>query len=156
MAFLTDHPLYTSQMNRKKTRNAMPSHRTLVHAERVAKPAAYTFDATPSGDDDIRLCFLPAKTAYVIPEKCRVTSLNGAINGSFRLEKLGTDGTTVTALTGAVAVNDDSVAFTRPSGNALVQVNEGELLILTITAVTAIVSGDIVEVLISYLDEEMG
>lgn len=155
MASLTDSTTYTAQQNRAIRRDVSPSFRTLERAIRQAR-LEYTFDATPANNDTVKLCFLNARKADVLPELCRISSLNGDLEGVFVLSKVDGDGNE-TPLTGngTLDASNHSVSFERASGNDTVQVNEGEFIQLTITTATAIVADDIVQIDIAFADEQL-
>lgn len=142
-----------AEVDRPHSRNVNPSYRGLQKTINHARQS-YTFAATPSADDNIILGTLGVPNAVILPEHCRISSLNGAIQGVVRLEKVTEVGGTPTAVSGSATVNDNSVALTRISGNDTVETEMAELLQLTIPTVTAIVSGDILQIDIAYVSDD--
>lgn len=144
--------LRTSQLEKEYKRDVSPSYREIQKPLRHAR-IEHTFDATPSANDNLVIGKLGLQNYEILPELCRITSLNGAIQGVVSLEKVAEDGT-VTAISGSATVNDDSVALARISGNDTVNVASTDYLQLTITTVTAIVSTDIIQIDLAYVSEE--
>lgn len=144
----------TAQLARANERSASPSYRPLQRSLRIAKFDDYTFVGTPTANDDLVLGELGVSNAEIIPEQCRISSLNGAMSGVARLEKVDAAGT-VTALSGLTTFNDNSVEFARIAGQDTVEVTSGEYLQVTFTTVTAIVATDIVRVEIGYASDDL-
>ena len=144
----------TDQLESAYKRNANPSFRPLQKSVRRARFDDYTFLATPSADDDLVLGELRVTNAEILPEECYISSLNGAMSGVAKLEKVDSAGT-VTAVSGSATLNDNTVVFPRISGNDTVQLEAGEYLQVTFTTVTAIVATDIVRVEVGYASDDL-
>lgn len=143
----------TAENERAYKRNANPSYRALQAPLMFAR-FTHTFAADPSNDDNLILGHLGVPNARVIPELSRVTSVTGAVNADFTLEKISVDGGTPTAVSGAASVDDSSVAFARVAGGALVEVEQSEKLQATLSAATALVATDVVEILVAFISDE--
>jgi hypothetical protein len=128
---------FTAQEERNISLHQDVSMRDIQASLRIIR-VEHTVLGTETGTDDIELIF-PNLEGYVLPHLSRVTNTGaGDVDVDITLEKVDTAGT-VTALTAAAAVDNDSVAFARPSGGVVPKLEATDYLraALTVTAMTA-------------------
>lgn len=147
----------TAQLQKTYTRSVSPSYRALQQPLRIARFATITLTADSDGaNDDIVLGNLGC-SGTICPEHCRLVGLSGSVQGTFTLEKVGTDGT-VTALTGlaTLATDGTSVPFARKSGAISgAAFDKDDYLQLTIGTATALAAGDTIELMLAYTSEDI-
>jgi hypothetical protein len=133
-------PIFTNQQDRDISLHADQSVRDIVGSLKVVR-IPYTVLGTETGTDTIELCY-PQIEGVLIPEISRVSNSGaGDVDVDLTIRKVNAAGT-ATALTAAAAVDNDSVAFARPSGNVVPAIEKGDYL-QALTAVTAMTAGDI-------------
>ena len=130
-----------SQEERTIKRNVNPSLAGLssplrmVHIEHTIVTADATADA-------IELCY-PEIRGRFVPHLSRITDAGsgGDVDVDVVLNKVS--GSTTTALSGSTSVDNDSVAFARPTG-LIPTIEEGDLLTLGLTVTALVAAGVLV------------
>jgi len=135
-----DSAIFDLQENRDISLHSDQSIRELVGSLKTVR-IPYTVIGTETGTDTIKLCY-PQIEGYLIPELSRVSNTGaGDVDVDLTIRKVNAAGT-ATALTAAAAVDNDSVAFARPSG-LVVPIIEKTDYLQALTAVTAMTAADI-------------
>lgn len=141
----------TAQLERTYKRNSAPSLRSLQQPLRYAV-FPYTFAGTEVTTDTITLGALGVPGAKVVPELSRIRDTGGAqdLDVSMKLAA-SVDGST-TDLSGVVAFDNASIAFSEIAGSALVELDEDDDLMLVISdgAIGAVTAGETIEVEVAY------
>ena len=131
---------FTLQKERDYKLHSEQSVRDLVGSLRTVR-IPYTVTGSETGTDTIELCY-PQIEGYLIPELSRVSNTGaGDVDVDLTIRKVNEAGT-ATALTAAAAVDNDSVAFARPSGLVVPIIAKTDYL-QALTAVTAMTAADI-------------
>jgi hypothetical protein len=144
----------TSQLETLYKREVSPDMRKVQGLLRYAR-FEYTFAGTEATTDTITLGSLGIP-GRVIPELSRIRDTGGAqdIDVSVKLNVL-LGGETSTDLSGTVAFDNASIAFTEIATTALVLVGANDDLRLVINdgSIGAVTAGETVEVEIAYVSE---
>lgn len=145
----------TAQLEALYKRNVSPSYRTLQSRLRIAR-FPYTFAGTEATTDTITLGAL-GLPGRIVPELSRIRDTNAAVDSdvSVKLNVL-IDGTTSTDLSGTVAFDQASIAFTEIAQTDLVLIDADDdvRLIINDGAIGAVTAGGTIVVEIAYLSEE--
>jgi hypothetical protein len=145
----------TAQLESAYKRDVSPSFRTLQHRLRIAR-FPYTFAGTEATTDIIVLGSLgmPGK---VIPELSRIRDTNSGVDSdvSMKLNAL-IDGATSTDLSGTVAFDQASIAFTEIAQSNLVELDSDDdlRLIISDASIGSIAVNGTIVVEIAYISEE--
>ncbi len=150
-----DTAIYTAQTTRDTSLYVNQSFRPLQQHLKFAR-FEYTIPASPgvTEADKLRLGFLNAANAKIVPELCRITSQGAGAAVVLTLKKCDTAGTETT-LTAAATLNSNSVALARPATtNAVAEVEQTDYLFLLLGTVTTETAGTVILVEIAYYSEE--
>jgi hypothetical protein len=146
----------TAQLETLYKRDVSPSYRQLQAPLRIASFGTITITAdSDAANDTISLGTLGCG-GRVIPELCRIVGTSGIVGGTFKVQKVASDGT-ATDITGtaAISVDETAVAFTRKAGAATgAAFAATDYLRLFITAAGALTAGDTVELYIAYSSDQ--
>lgn len=149
-----DTDIYTNQTTREISLHVDQSLRPLQQGLRIAR-FEYTIPASPglTAADKLRLGFLKVPNVNIIPELSRITSQGAGAAVVVTLKKCDTAGTE-TSLTAAATLNENSVAFARPSSLVVPEVEETDYLFLLLGTVTTETAGTVILVEIAYYSEQ--
>jgi len=149
-----DTAIYTAQTTRDTSLYVNASFRPLQQPLRFAR-FEYTIPASPglTAADKLRLGFLNASNAKIVPELSRITSQGTGAAVVVTLKKCDTAGTE-TSLTAAATLNENSVALARPSALVVPEVEQTDYLFLLLGTVTTETAGTVILVEIAYYSEE--
>jgi hypothetical protein len=149
-----DTAIYTAQTTRDTSLYVNQSFRPLQQPLRFAR-FEYTIPASPglTAADKLRLGFLNASNAKIVPELSRITSQGTGAAVVVTLKKCDTAGTE-TSLTAAATLNENSVALARPSALVVPEVEQTDYLFLLLGTVTTETAGTVILVEIAYYSEE--
>jgi hypothetical protein len=136
--------------------NAQPSHRPVQSSLQIAV-FSYTFAGTEATTDVIELGALGVSGAIVIPELSRIRDTGGAQDIDVSVKLTAMVGTTATDLSGTVAFDNATLAFTEIAGSALVTLGASDVLRLTINdgAIGAVTAGETISVEVVYISPNM-
>lgn len=144
--FKSEFALAQEEMSIK--RNVSPSHRPVQQEKRTAL-LEYVVDGAEVATDDVELGAINLPGAVLIPEESRIHTQGGVV-GTVKLQKVDADGN-ATDLTGAVAVNNNSVVFTRASAGVIpAELGDNETLRLRFTAVTTTTADATIKIEATY------
>lgn len=148
-----DTDLYTQQVERETNLHYNPSVRPLQQDLKIAR-FEYTIPAAGvTAADKLRLGFLRVPNAKIVPELSRIVSQGTGAAIVFTLKKCDTSGTE-TALTAAATLAENSVAFARPSGLVVPEVEETDYLFALLGTVTTETAGTVILFEIAYYSEQ--
>lgn len=138
-------PLATAQENRGLTREAHPSARDIQQPLKFAK-FEYTQGSVAAADDDMFLLgSLQVEGAVIIPELSRVWNVGG---GDADLDvKLRTGTTDLTSL---ASIDNNSVAFTRPTGLTVPALGAADFIHAFVDNYEALAAGEVLHFEIAY------
>lgn len=135
-------PIFTNQQNRDISLHADQSVREIVGGLKVVR-IPYTLLGTEANTDTIELCY-PQIEGFLIPELSRASNTGaGDADLDFVLREVNAAGT-ATALTAAASLDNNSVAFARPSGNVVPQLLKSDYLQLLLSNVEGVAAGDVI------------
>jgi hypothetical protein len=148
----------TAQEESYYKRNVQPSYRTLQSDLKIAR-FPYTFAGTEATNDIIVLGALGI-TCRIIPELSRIRDTNSAVDSdvSMKLNVL-LNGVTSTDLSGTVAFDQSSIAFTEIAQTELVRLaptDDLRLIISDAAIGSVLVNGTIVVEIVYIADEAIG
>lgn len=132
--------------------HAQPSHRPVQSDLKIAR-FDYTFAGTEATTDVIELGSLGLAGAVVIPELSRIRDTGGAQDIDVSMKLTAMIGSTATDLSGVVAFDNASIAFTEIAGVALPALGASDVLRLTISdgAIGAVTAGETISVEVVYI-----
>ncbi len=134
-------PIFTNQQNRDISLYAEQTVRDIVGSTKVVR-IPYTCLGTEAAADTIELCY-PQIEGYLIPEISRVSnSGSGDADVDLTIRKVDEAGT-ATALTAAASVDNNSVAFARPSSGVVAILEKGDYLQALTANLDGMAAGDI-------------
>lgn len=144
--------LRTEQLESTYKLNSQPSFRPVQQDLKVAV-FSYTFAGTEATTDVIELGSLGMAGAIVIPELSRIRDTGGAQDIDVSVKLTAMVGTTATDLSGTVAFDNATLAFTEIAGTALVTLGQADVLRLTINdgAIGAVTAGETISVEVVYM-----
>jgi hypothetical protein len=135
-------PIFTNQQNRDISLYAEQTVRDIVGSLRTVR-IPYTCLGTEAAADTIELCY-PQIEGFLVPELSRVSNSGaGDVDVDLTIRKVNAAGT-ATALTAAASVDNNSVAFARPSGNVVPILEKGDYLQALTANLDGMAAGDIV------------
>jgi hypothetical protein len=136
--------------------HSQPSFRP-VQSELKIAVFSYTFAGTEATTDVIELGSLGVEGATVIPELSRIRDTGGAQDIDVSVKLTAMVGETATDLSGTVAFDNASIAFTEVAGTALVALGASDVLRLTINdgAIGAVTAGETITVEVVYVSPNM-
>lgn len=150
-----DSAIKTAQSEKNYKRDVSQNFRALQQHLRYAR-FPYTFAGTEVTTDTITLGALGVPGAKVIPELSRIRDTGGAqdLDVSMKLNAL-VGGETSTDLSGTVAFDNASIAFSEIAGSDLVELGATDDLRLVINdgAIGAVTAGETIVVEIAYISE---
>lgn len=148
-----DTSTYTAQTTRETSLHVDVSARSIQSKLRIAEFEYSTLAGLQSGDK-LRLGFLKAKNARIVPELCRLSSLDGTgVSVLLTLKKVDSAGTE-TELCAQATLANNSVALARPSGIEVPLVGEDDYLMLLAGTVTTATAGKRMRAQIAFYAEE--
>lgn len=142
----------TAQLEKAYKRNVNPSYRDIHGALRIAR-IPYTFAGTEATTDTITLGALGVPGAKVIPELSRIRDTGGAQDLDVSMKLSANIDGVATDLSGVVAFDNASIAFTEIAGADLIELDAYDDLTLTISdgTIGAVTAGETIMVEIAYV-----